>query len=140
MEATTTDQIESLTLWDYSDRELLQLVLDEQDEKSGYAPTTEIAKALGLTGKRRNQCVGARLAWLRRYGAVAVRAGGGMWAVTQIGQDLIDGRLRAPQQHAVDEASESELLLLTRRMAQRQRAAGITAGHLVRREWRRGTG
>src|SRR5215475_12408453 len=93
-------QMESLTLFDYSDRELLQVVLDEQSLDTGYAPTYAIATALGMTGARRNQCVGVRLAWLRRFGAVTLRDGGGQWAVTQIGQDIISGKLRAPQQNA----------------------------------------
>jgi hypothetical protein len=131
--------MDNLTLFDYSDRELLHIVLDQQDPQTGYASTAEIAEALGMTGNHPNASVGIRLAWMRRWGAIAKRDGKPHWQVTKIGEDLIAGRLRKPQEAAVDEADPGELLMLTRRMTERYRAAGLTASHLIRREWKRGT-
>jgi hypothetical protein len=131
--------MDSLTLMDYSDRELLFIVLDQQDPRSGYAATRDIAAAVGMTGNHPNASVGVRLAWLRRWGAVHKRDGRSQWAVTEIGQDLIRGKLRKAQEQMMEGVKPEEMLMLTRRLTEAYGRAGVTAAHLMRREWKRGT-
>jgi len=131
--------MESLTLFDYSDRELLHIVFDAQDEKTGYARTKDIADALGITGDRRNHSVGVRLAWLKRWGAVAKHESQSRWAVTQIGVELMNGDMTDRQKALVQQTDDGDALMLTREMTRKYRRSGVTAGHLIRREWKRGT-
>lgn len=132
---------ESLKLVDYSDRELLHMVEDHAND-DGWADAKELGKALGIVGKRASSCVGSRLAWLRRYGAVEAEAGSkrNKWRVTQIGHTMIRGELKASTRRVLDDVPDSQILLVTREVAQRQRAKrNDVQGHLIRREWRHTT-
>lgn len=131
--------MDSLTLWDYSDRELLILLQENTDRDTGYVRTKDLAEILGVTGERANQCVGARLAWLRRYGAVTKHPRRSMWAVTEIGQVLISGDLSRAEQLMLADAEDDRLLMVTRFLAKRLRSAGDTASDLMKREWKRNT-
>lgn len=131
--------MDSLTLMDYSDRELLHIVLDCQDPDTGYATTKQLVEALGVTGDHAASSVGVRMAWLRRFGAVARHPKRSLWTVTLIGEQLINGDLSERQAALVDNMEADRLLMLTRAITRKYRRAGTTASHLMRREWRRGT-
>jgi hypothetical protein len=130
----------SLTLFDFSDRELL-LIVDEQAQAadSGFATTVDIAEALGITGEHRFQCVGSRLSALKRFGAVEKDANSAQskWAVTPMGKIMASGQIKNTAQKTLDTLGPEALILLTRFVTNRARVAN-TPAKLVQREFRRG--
>lgn len=129
---------ERLSLYDYSDRELLHLI-EEVKLDSGWSRTEDVAKAVGLTSDKPNRPAGIRLAWMRRYGALEKHETQPWWRLTPIGRSLMDGELTADERETIDEWSSAQLLMVTRRLTGRWRRAGTTASTLIRREWQRGT-
>jgi hypothetical protein len=131
-----------LTVYDYSDRELLLIVMEICDANEGYASTEQIADALGLTTAHPRNSVGSRMAVLRRLGAIEKdpeRPSRSFWTVTAIGEQLANGRVRASTERTLETMSEGDLLLLTRILTRRYQSANPTASHLLRREWMTGT-
>jgi hypothetical protein len=127
-----------LTLYDYSDRELLLMMLDEADEM-GWVDVHTLAEALVIDHKHPGQCVGTRLSWLRRYGAVERKDGAPEWRLTAMGRALATGGLDSVQEEVIGGLSSEQMLALTRALTTRYRRVGDTAAHLMRREWMAGT-
>jgi hypothetical protein len=128
-----------LTLFDYSDRELLIKVHEVAEENGGSTNSRVLAEGLGLTEKERAQSVGSRMMWLRRFGVVekAIDREPAEWRLTALGETLAFGSARKAQLMAIDRANDNELLLMMREMGQRQFDAPEGARHLIRREWTR---
>jgi hypothetical protein len=146
--------LRSLKLFDYSDRELLQVVNDLCEASAdGWTTSEDIAKQIGITtttvtidGKQKEshpvQMAGSRMAALKRFGAVYRdddRPSKAYWRLTPVGEAMAFGKASKAQQRALEEAEPESLLVLTRMLAQRQRGANESARHLVRREWMRET-
>jgi len=136
--------LHALTVYDYSDRELLLIIMEICEANDGYADSTQIAEALGVRSEHPKQSVGSRLAVLRRIGAVmkdpeAPKSANSRWAVTPIGEAVARGRLRATTERTLESMDEGQLLLLTRVLTKRYRGANQTASQLLRREWMTGT-
>jgi hypothetical protein len=128
----------SLRLFDYSDRELLLMMLDEGDD-FGWVGVHDLAEALVIDHKHPGQCVGQRLSWMKRYGAVERKDGVSDWRPTAMGRALARGDLEAEQLEAVESLTSEQMLTLTRLLTNRYRRVGDTAAHLMRREWQYGT-
>jgi hypothetical protein len=128
---------QSLTLLDYSDRELLNLLLDEGDDQ-GWVDSRDLARTIGMH-KDHAGSVGQRLGWMRRYGATERKDGTRQWRTTPAGRALALGDLDPEQQEVVEGLSSEQLLMLTRTLTKRYARVGDTAAHLIRREWRYGT-
>jgi hypothetical protein len=129
----------SLRLFDYSDRELLHVMLDEGEPPEGYIDSHDLATVLGIDAKHPTQHVGVRLGWMRRYGAVERRDGTSLWRPTAMGRALALGDLSDVQRDIIDGLSSEQMLTLTRTLTNRYRRVGTTAAHLMRREWQYGT-
>lgn len=141
--------LEHLRLQELSDREVL-LVMADLADADGYADADEMASQLGLSVKHGLRQVTSRLTWLKRWGAVERESAEQAnerrrpgeppprrhWRMTPTGQELATGALRKRQQEALDGARDSDLLQITRLLAQRQRSGNLTVANLVRREWR----
>jgi hypothetical protein len=129
----------SLTLFDFSDRELLLIVAEQADKLDGFATTSEVADALGITGDHRMNSVGSRLAALRRFGAVEKDRNYSVsrWTVTPMGRLMASGKIKASAQKVLDGLGPESLLLVTRHLTTRARTAE-TPARLVQREFRRG--
>lgn len=127
----------SLTLYDFSDRELLLAMLDHGDAE-GWVSVYDLAGELGIEAKRPGQHVGVRMGWMRRYGATERKNGKPEWRPTEVGKALALGRLTVGQARMLDDLPPDKLLILTRVLTRRYNAAGDTAAHLMRREWMRG--
>jgi hypothetical protein len=127
-----------LTLLDYSDRELLNLMMDEAGE-DGWASVHDLAVAIGIDAKHPGQHVGIRLGWMRRYGAVERQNGAPMWRPTPMGRALARGDLSEDQREVIEGLTSEQMLTLTRTLTTRYRRVGDTAAHLMRREWQYGT-
>lgn len=143
-----TNGLNSLTLFDYTDRELLLIVMEEADKESdGYVDTKSIADAIGVQGDHRLNSVGSRMAVLRRIGAVEKpppdqRKPNSLsrWNVSPRGRELATGKLRATTERALDALGPEQMILLMRFVAGRWSSSANTEQQLVRREWVHGTG
>lgn len=134
--------LRSLTLWDYSDRELLFIVHDEQkDINEGYAFTDDVAETLGIEGDHPTTSVGIRLSWLARYGVIEKHPKKEkLWCVSPDGDAIRTGQLTVAQNNALSRGGSGGLVLVTRLLAHRYGEQEEFAGHMMRREWMRGTG
>jgi hypothetical protein len=134
----------ALTVYDFSDRELLLIVMEICDANDGYAGSLQIAEALGVKSKSPQSSVGSRMAALKRIGAVmkdpeAPSSQVSRWAVTPTGAAIATGRLKASTERTLEAMDEGALLLLTRHLTKRYQGANQTASQLLRREWMTGT-
>ena len=129
--------LQSLKLADYSDKELLGIVADCAGE-DGWAHTEDIAKTLGIRNDRPHQSVGSRLAWLKRYGVV--EGGSKRWRLLEIGTVFLNGSIPKVTEKALDGMEPGQLFTVTRLLSRKQRSADKPVGHMLRREWRHGTG
>jgi hypothetical protein len=138
----STNGLTSLKLLDYSDRELLLIVMEQASAtEDGFATTHQISDALGVTGEKRNKCVGSRLAALRRMGVTEKRDHGPTaWTVSPIGQMMAKGKLDDRAQRVLAGMGPDKTLLVIRQMTQVYKSSPESAGHLLRREWIYGTG
>jgi len=146
--------LESLRITDYSDREVLLIVKDLADP-DGWVLAEDVGGAIGIVQDHRRRAAAQRLSWLQRYGAVerehlrdaetgelAYRTHHGepypkwgqRWRLTDMGEQMADGKLRAPQQRALDGLTDAQLLLAMRHVSSRARVAD--GAKLIEREWR----
>lgn len=134
-----SDALTSLKLLDYSDRELLLILMEQSDAaEDGYASTSDVADALGIEGEHRRNCVGVRLGYMRRIGAVERDPNSqvGRWVPTPIGKMMATGQIKTGVQKQLDNLGPEAMLLLTRFVGQRQRQSPNEAGKLIEREWK----
>lgn len=138
--------LHSLTLLDYSDRELL-LIVDElaSADADGSVDTKTIADTIGIEGDFRLNSVASRMSVLKRIGATerdtaAPASGMARWIVTPIGKILATGKLNASLEKGLDSLQPEQILLATRRIGAQYREQPETAGRLMRREFRFATG
>src|SRR3954466_5878034 len=128
----------TVRLADFSDRELLFVFSDHEDDE-GYVHVAGVLAALDLDNEHPARCLGARMAWLRRYGALDREEG--RWHLTEVGQAVIAARLRAPAQRALDGLDAAHLVVAVESLAACYRAingAGEAYRILTRREWQHG--
>lgn len=147
--------LDHLRLADLSDRELLLLVADHADGE-GWASAKDIALQLQMSdGGHRS--VANRLSWLMRHGVVErellwdehgnavmhTRNGqpaqkrGQRWRLTETGQAMAAGKLRAAQLRALAELTDGQLLVAARELAARTATASDGVQWVGRREWQR---
>lgn len=138
----TNGRLKGLTILDFSDRELLLIVMEQSAaDADGYADTASIADRLGLDVKHPNNSTGVRLGYLRRIGALEkdpeCENGQSRWTVTAMGRMMATGKIKAAAQRQLDGLGDESMLLLARFVGQRTRTAPTdTASRLIRREWK----
>lgn len=128
----------SLALMEFSDRELLNVILDVEDE-NGYVTSEQIMEAVGLDHKHARSCVGIRFAWMRRYGVVDRHEKKG-WTLTPIGRKIALGALNDEEKLVLRNLTSDQLMEATRVLTGRYARAGQTASTMMRRAWQSGTG
>jgi hypothetical protein len=144
--------LEHLRLEDYSDRELLLVLVDVADS-AGWADPRDVADRLGMGGDHPHRMVASRLAWLKRYGAVMMepddehaqrprdsdgkRPTARRWGLTTIGNALAQGTMRKATETALERVGDDQMLVLTRWLA--RRPSNAVVANLARREWQRET-
>jgi hypothetical protein len=150
--------LESLRLEDYSDREVLLVLMDvAADDVDGWAYAYDVGKRLGITEEHARRATANRLSWMVRYGAVEREhlrdidgvyryvnddpdrpKYGQRWRVTDVGAALARGELRKRDEQALERLQDEHMIVLTRWMQQRaHRDGNATMAKLVDREWRR---
>lgn len=141
-------QLEHLTLFDVSDREILLIVRDHANP-GGYVFAGQISTVLDIGGEHPGKVVASRFSWLKRLGALE-RAGktdpygtdeetGQLgWRLTELGMAIATGKLKKQQQQSLDRMDPGEVILLTRWLGGRVSQNGV--GRFVDREYRFGKG
>jgi hypothetical protein len=129
-------RLTSLRLEEFSDRELLALIVDLRNPK-GVVTSLEIAEQLDPDAENPVSCVGIRLGWLRRYGVVErVDDGDGPgWRLTSKGEQVAHAGLRRTLENALDTLPPEqgmEAALMLGRLYQR---SGFTEATMIRRGW-----
>jgi hypothetical protein len=127
---------------DYSDRELLMTIWSIGGDEG--ATTDRIASKLGITpnGRYRIRRIAPRLAWMRRYGFLD-RQGPDHeitpdtpWVLTEMGQQLMGGRLSRVTQRTLENMDPGSHLLAMRVLGQQAYVrASPEAATAIRREW-----
>ena len=129
----------SLTLEDFSDRELL-FALEEHSDGEGTISSHELSDGLGLQPqnglKHPHMNVAIRLSWLKRYGVVARNDETRRWFLTPVGSRLMHGSLKAGERRLMDDLDEDRLFAAMESLGQRMVGAHDEAATMVARHWR----
>lgn len=135
----------SVQIRDYSDRELLAIMLDLGGEVStpdlaariyGWGAIESEDKNKVAHGRR---CVTSRLIWMRRYGLVESRVEGKpiklrTWKVSNPGKSMLQAALPPAIERGITSASDTLGLTLANRIGERLVGAGQITGTAMRRE------
>lgn len=125
---------------DYSDRELLAIMLDLGDDVPslvmaariyGWSAIESEDKAVTVHG---NRCVTSRLVWMRRYGLVTRNKLDGTWAVSAPGRAMLGAQLSKPVVGGIEHASDTHGLALANLVGERLVRAEEISGTAMRRE------
>jgi len=132
--------LSSLQLLEFTDVEFLHAVADRGDTE-GWVTTEELASSIGLSGDRRNQNTGIRLAWMRRYGCVERNEtpgdpNRGAWRLTELGEALIGSSLRASQMRMFADMDEGQLWEASQVVGNILPGMSDPGFHMLRRQWR----
>jgi hypothetical protein len=136
-------RLNSLRLAEFSDRELLALVVDLRDENAGVVTTQQLADTLQPQSKNPTNCVGTRMGWMRRYGAVErveVSDGTVGWRLTSVGERIAAGTLKRGQLAVIEALLPEQGLDAALALGQMYRRIGKTESVMLRRGWAHGSG
>lgn len=122
----------SATIRDFTDRELLHLLLDYTNGSGGLT-TFELVERLHLSGENTLSQAGSRLGWLKRYGMVDRSEG--RWYVTADAEQMVRARLNAAKERALATLTDREALTALTFLTPTYMGMSETRGHLLRREW-----
>jgi|SRR5215471_14434766 len=133
-------RLTSLRLAEFSDRELLALMIDLRDER-GVVTSYQIAEALDPDAKHPTSCVGIRLGWMRRYHVVEQAPNGTPgWQLTEKGEKLANGQLRAAQLKVLEGLDPSQGLDAALALGSFYRRLDYTEATMLRRGWQHASG
>lgn len=128
----------SMRLADYSDRELLALLMDRRDT-DGTVSTADLAAAIDLDTKHPLSNVGVRLGYLRRIGMLERDADTKRWYLTTLGHRFVVGRLTTAQRNALEALrDEGAAWVATESLAGLLGAASEAQATMMRRQWQHG--
>lgn len=136
------ERLTSLRLSEFSDRELLQLIVDLRDA-AGVVTSQQIAEALDPDTDQPVSCVGVRLGWMRRYGAVehAPEQNGPGWVLTSVGERIARlGHLKAGQERMLGELEPEQGLDAALALGRLYKRVGVTESIMLRRGWQHASG
>lgn len=144
--------LHSLKNIDYSDRELLHILHDLAGTE--WATTDDLADQIRITPPSRNgsskkmtdgekrlyakRCIATRYSWMRRFGWVERDEHRTKWRVTDIGRDLMNGRLTKSLATSLDKLSTADRVLVMRSLTDAYRTDRIEGQTFIRREWTHG--
>lgn len=134
--------MKGMTLYDMLDKDLLYTLEDVADQE-GWATAREVAEAVNLDAKNRNQCVGGRFAWLKKFGIMEfkIEEGESKWRLNKMGESLLHPEKNDADLKAIlKDLSEAERIAVTRLLAgefaKDSRKKGRSTVHLARRSWK----
>src|SRR5215467_12719726 len=100
-----SDNGKGASLYDFRDLDLMHKIESEADAE-GWVELEHLARAMGL-GDSHNRNVGARLAWMRRYGMVTRHEQTGLWRLSRGGERVVTARLKAAQARELEALPEA---------------------------------
>jgi hypothetical protein len=139
----TNHRPHSLRLTEFSDRELMNIVLDNEDE-TGWVDSEQIALAINPDHVHARQCVGIRFSWMRRYGAMErqddkTKEHYGRWKLTPVGRKIALGELSPEEKKLLDSLPPEKLMTTVGQLTRRYHRVNETAATMMRRAWINGT-
>jgi hypothetical protein len=125
----------SASLYEFTDRELLHMV-GQLEAGDGWAHVQDLANLLGLEHKNPTRCVSSRLGRMRKLGTVErSNEEPGLYRLTELGEAVADGRMRAAQRRALSRAEPNELVALMQALGDQFLEADFEHALLMRRSW-----
>lgn len=135
--------VQSLTLYDFTDKELL-FALEEAADAEGFADSKDIADLIGIDHPHPAQCVGSRLAWLKRFRVpleTKIEEGILLWALTPQAKAIMrPKKIPAATQRVLDSLSDEQRIGVTEVIARQAAAGAVPTTHLTRRAWNHSMG
>ena len=129
-----------LALMEFSDRELMNLMIDYQDD-SGWVEVQQFALAVGLgDDPHASRCVAQRFVWMRRYGVMERHKTDAKWRLTPAGRKIALGALSESEKATLRNLTSEQLMEATTVLTGRYKRAGNTPSTMMRRAWQHGTG
>lgn len=128
------------TLYDFRDLDIMYKI-DEAANGAGV-DAHELSELLGFEAesKEAHRSVGIRLAWMRRYGMVAYDESSKHWALSRSGRRVVQAQLKAPQLKVVKEMPDELMVETMAMVTSRFQRGDSMLGHMLRREFKYGTG
>ena len=130
----------SVQISDYSDREILMIMLD----LGGDVTSPDVAARIygwsgpdyedGADRTHGHRCTSGRLVWMRRFGLVEKGSDKGEWRVTPAGKNMLSAELPKVVEVSLARASDTSGLALANRIGERLVRAGEISGTAMRRE------
>jgi hypothetical protein len=140
-------QSEHVRLADFSDRELMEVLVDLGGGSGDGVTAMEIAqRCFGFTQKQADdpkfshdlqyfmRCVGARFGWMKRFGIVE-KVGRTHWRISARGQAFRTATLSAGARNGIDNAGEDMVLALANRIGEKLYTSDDIAATAMRREF-----
>lgn len=127
-----------MALEEFSDRELLNVVLDYADD-NGFVSVDQIVAATGIDHRHANQCVGSRFSHLRRIGVMERDDTTRQWRLTHTGRKLAHGTLGSEEAELFKHLGVEQMMEATYALAGRYQRTSPVAATMMRRAWVYGT-
>jgi hypothetical protein len=123
---------------DFSDRELLQLLVDLGKATSARDMALKIFGEKELEDnepeiRRQAKCVTMRFVWMKKYGLID-RAETGEWLISAMGESLLNGRLAASVENAITNLKANSSPTLANLVGEKLVGSGDVAGRAMQRE------
>lgn len=125
-----------VSLYDFRDLDLM-LRLQTVGDDEGWASTKELADALGLADDVR--AVGARCAWMRRFGIFELHPDQKMWRLSEGGERVARAKLRAAASTQIEKVPDEALVDVMAHVTGRYRHGDPLMATMLRREFLYGT-
>lgn len=146
--------LRALTNQDYQDRELLHILYEEGDNE-GWASTEDLGKVIRISHPDGNgnvpkkdraahthRCIGSRYSYMTSAGwcEKKVEKGVTFWRVTEIGTNLMAGKLTMGLSQSLDRLRPGDRVLVMRELGRAFAHGSKPEGTILRREWAHSTG
>lgn len=141
MASTATLASDHLAIRDFSDREILAVMLDEMGRADGAVESRALAiRIFGIPEENEeavkyyNRCTASRFAWMRRFGFVDKGEKKGEWVMTELGEAMLRNRLPAALSSRIEAVDDAGALSLGNAVGLKLVGSGDVAATAMRRE------
>lgn len=128
---------EAASMYDFRDLELMWKIVEEQNGSKGVS-AIDLADALGFD-EGDNRPIGARLAWMRRYGMVLYDEKEKLWRLSAGGQRVVDAQEKSHKIEIFDELPDESMVDVMAHVTSRYRHGKSMIAVMLRREFLYGT-
>lgn len=125
-----------LTVYDFKDTDLMQLVAQEGAEGISAA---DLAEGMGWNGADGVRAIGMRFAWMKKYGMLAYDDKRHLWTVSEGGERVLESHIRAASRKVIEALPAEALVEHMAHITSIYRLGDPMVAHLLRREFQYGT-